>query len=170
MLGIEVEVWQSHFCYFEACQSLKPRYVVIGPGPGHPSQAHFSKKIIQNFAGRIPLLGICLGHQAVAELYGGTVERADFPMHGKTSQICHINEGIFKGIPQKFLATRYHSLIVRTLSSSSSLKVTAFTEKGEIMGLSHSTFALESLQFHPESIATEYGSFLLRNFLDISYL
>jgi anthranilate synthase/aminodeoxychorismate synthase-like glutamine amidotransferase len=168
VLGVEVEVWRNHLFHFDECLALNPRYLVIGPGPGHPSQAHLSKKIIQAYAGRIPILGICLGHQAIAELYGGLVERAAFPMHGKTSAIHHTNKGIFKNLPQKFLATRYHSLIVNAHSIHSPLEITALTEEGEIMGLRHQQIVLESVQFHPESILTEYGLPLLRNFLDIS--
>jgi anthranilate synthase/aminodeoxychorismate synthase-like glutamine amidotransferase len=140
--------------------------VVIGPGPGTPSQATLSKELITACAGKIPLLGVCLGHQALAEVYGGIVKRAHTPMHGKTSTIFHQNSGIFHGLPQGFAATRYHSLIVEEATLPSCLEVTARADTQEIMGLRHPLFCQESVQFHPESILTEHGLSLLRNFLD----
>jgi anthranilate synthase/aminodeoxychorismate synthase-like glutamine amidotransferase len=166
MLGIETNVVRGQSKTLQDCLDLHPRYVVIGPGPGTPSQALLSKELMLASAGKIPLLGVCLGHQALAEIYGGIVKRAPIPMHGKTSAIFHQNQGIFQGIPQGFIATRYHSLIVEEETLPACLEVTARAETQEIMGLRHRSFAQESVQFHPESILTEHGFSLLRNFLD----
>lgn len=166
MLGVEVQVIRAQTKSVQACLDLNPRYVVIGPGPGAPSQAILSKDLIAACAGHIPLLGICLGHQALAECYGGIVKRAQIPMHGKTSAITHLNQGLFQGLPQSFAATRYHSLIVEEISLPSCLEITAKAENGEIMGLRHQSWQQESVQFHPESILTEHGLILLKNFLD----
>ncbi len=166
MLGVETHVVRSQSQTAQECLDLCPRYVVIGPGPGAPSQALLSKELISVCAGAIPLLGICLGHQALAEYYGGFVGRAKLPMHGKTSSIFHSNQGIFRKLPQNFTATRYHSLIVEESSLPSCLEVTARAETQEIMGLRHRTWAQEGVQFHPESLLTEHGLTLLRNFLD----
>lgn len=166
VLGIETRVIRGQSKSIQECLALCPRYVVIGPGPGSPSQAFLSKNLIAVCAGKIPLLGVCLGHQALAEFYGGIVKRAHIPMHGKTSAIFHQNSGIFQGLPQGFLATRYHSLIVEEITLPSCLEVTARADTQEIMGLRHRLFCQQSVQFHPESILTEYGLPLLRNFLD----
>lgn len=165
ILGIETCVIRAQSKSLPECLALSPQYVVIGPGPGTPSQALLSKQLIISCAGKIPLLGICLGHQALAECYGGVVRRAQVPMHGKTSPIFHDSRGVFLGIPQGFSATRYHSLIVEEKSLPSCLEVTAKTEREEIMGLRHRTFLQESVQFHPESVLTEHGMTLLQNFL-----
>lgn len=165
VLDIETSVIRAQSKSLEECLALSPRYVVIGPGPGTPSQATLSKELIASCAGKIPLLGVCLGHQALAESYGGIVKRAQIPMHGKTSQIFHDGKGVFQGIPQGFKATRYHSLIVEEQSLPSCLEVTAKTDTGEIMGLRHPLFLQESVQFHPESVLTEHGMELLRNFV-----
>lgn len=170
ILGIETRVVRGQSKPVHECLALCPRYVVIGPGPGIPSQAILSKELIGACAGKIPLLGVCLGHQALAEFYGGVVRRAQAPMHGKTSAIFHQNSGIFQGIPQGFTATRYHSLIVEETTLPSCLEVTARADTQEIMGLRHPLFCQESVQFHPESILTEHGFSLLRNFLDNSCL
>jgi anthranilate synthase/aminodeoxychorismate synthase-like glutamine amidotransferase len=166
ILGIETCVVRGQSKSIQDCLALCPRYVVIGPGPGTPSQATLSKELITACAGKTPLLGVCLGHQALAEVYGGIVKRAHVPMHGKTSAIFHQNSGIFHGLPQGFVATRYHSLIVEEATLPSCLEVTARTDTQEIMGLRHPLFCQESVQFHPESILTEHGFSLLRNFLD----
>lgn len=168
MLGVETQVIRAQSKSAQACLDLNPRYVVIGPGPGAPSQAILSKDLITACAGHIPLLGICLGHQALAECYGGIVKRAHIPMHGKTSAITHIDQGVFQGLPQGFAATRYHSLIVEEVSLPSCLEITAKAESGEIMGLRHRNGKQEGVQFHPESILTEQGLPLLKNFLDNS--
>jgi para-aminobenzoate synthetase component 2 len=170
ILGIETCVVRGQSKTLQECLALHPRYVVIGPGPGTPSQAILSKELILATAGKIPLLGVCLGHQALAEIYGGFVKRAHVPMHGKTSVIFHHNQGIFQGIPQEFIATRYHSLIVEETTLPACLEITARTDTNEIMGLRHRSFAQESVQFHPESILTEHGLSLLRNFLDNAIL
>lgn len=166
MIGIETWVVRDQSKSVQECLAFHPRYIVIGPGPGTPSQAILSQQLILACAGKVPLLGVCLGHQALAESYGGIVKRAHQPMHGKTSSIFHQNEGIFQGLPQGFTATRYHSLIVEESTIPSCLQITARAETQEIMGLRHRFFAQESVQFHPESILTEHGLSLLRNFLD----
>ncbi len=166
MLKVETCVVRGQSQTLQQCLARHPRYVVIGPGPGTPSQATLSKDLMLACAGCIPVLGVCLGHQALAEIYGGLVRRAHTPMHGKTSPIFHINEGVFRGLPQGFAATRYHSLIVEEASLPACLEITARADTQEIMGLRHRLFAMESVQFHPESILTEHGLSLLRNFLD----
>lgn len=166
ILGIQTRVVRNQALTVEECLDTSPRYIVIGPGPGAPHQAGISKALIQACAGKIPLLGVCLGHQALAEAYGGRIIRAKFPMHGKTSAIFHTNTGVFQAIPQGFLATRYHSLLVEKESLPPCLSITAQTETGEIMGLRHRDFELEGIQFHPESILTEQGFALLRNFIN----
>ncbi len=170
ILGIETRVVRGQSQTVQECLALRPRYVVIGPGPGTPSQATLSKELMLSCEGQIPVLGVCLGHQALAEIYGGFVGRAKQPMHGKTSPIFHDHQGVFSGLPQGFAATRYHSLIVDEHSLPSNLKVTARTDTQEIMALRHRYFAMESVQFHPESILTEHGLSILRNFLDNPFL
>ena len=150
----------------DECAALTPRYLVIGPGPGAPSQATLSKELMQHYAGKIPILGVCLGHQALAELYGGTVTRAHVPIHGKTSPIFHQNRGMFRDLPQGFAATRYHSLIIEEASLPTCLEITARADTQEIMGIRHRHYMMEGVQFHPESILTICGPSLLRNFLD----
>ncbi len=169
IIGIETVVIRGQSKTAQECLALKPSYVVIGPGPGKPSQALLSRDLIQACAGKTPLLGVCLGHQALAEVYGGVIKRAAMPMHGKTSQIFHQQKGVFRGIPQGFNATRYHSLIVEEQSVPDFLEITARSDDQEIMGLRHRFFAQESVQFHPESILTEHGLTLLINFLDNPY-
>ena len=147
---------------------LKPSSIVISPGPGRPSDAGVSLELIQQFAGKVPILGVCLGHQCIGEVYGGQVVRAKRPMHGKTSQIHHVTGGLFKGLPQPFEATRYHSLIVKREGLPAELEVTAWTKEREIMGLSHRRLPVYGVQFHPESILTSAGKDLLKNFLALS--
>lgn len=166
ILGIETWVERNHRLTIQECLLRCPQYIVIGPGPGTPTQAGLSKALIQACASHnIPVLGVCLGHQAIAEVYGGQVIRASYPMHGKTSPILHQQQGVFKTLPQGFLATRYHSLIVEKTSLPACLEVTAYTSTGEIMGLRHRSFKIEGVQFHPESVSTEYGLSILKNFL-----
>ncbi len=165
MLGVKTNIVRGQAKTVTECLGLNPQYIVIGPGPGSPAAAHLSKELILTCSGTIPLLGVCLGHQALAECFGGTVAKADIPMHGKTSRIFHQNEGVFADLPQGFQATRYHSLIVEEKALPACLKVTARTETGEIMGLRHVDLPLQSVQFHPESILTENGLELLKNFL-----
>lgn len=143
----------------------KPAGIVISPGPGTPADAGISRDLIRSAAGKVPLLGVCLGHQALAEAYGGKVVRADRLMHGKTSPIHHDGSDLFQGLPDPFTATRYHSLIVTREGLPDSLTITAWTAEGEIMGLTHKDHPLWGVQFHPESILTVTGKDLMRNFV-----
>jgi anthranilate synthase/aminodeoxychorismate synthase-like glutamine amidotransferase len=144
---------------------MKPAGIVISPGPGSPADAGMSNELIRRFAGAIPILGVCLGHQCIGEVFGGDVVRAKRPMHGKTSMIHHTRQGLFRGLPNPFEATRYHSLIVKRETLPRALRVSAWTDDGEIMGLTHRRFPVYGVQFHPESILTAVGKDLLRNFL-----
>lgn len=165
-LGAEVQVHRNDAITLEAIAALKPSHLVISPGPGTPSEAGISLDVIRRFGGEIPLLGVCLGHQSIGEVFGGKVVRAPMLMHGKTSPIHHADQGVFQGLPQPFEATRYHSLIVEREGLPDCLEVTAWTEDGLIMGLRHRTLPrLQGVQFHPESILTVAGHDLLRNFL-----
>ncbi len=164
-LGAEVRVYRNDRIDLEALESLKPARLVISPGPCSPNEAGISVAAIQRFAGRIPVLGVCLGHQAIGAAFGGRVIRAPRLMHGKTSLIYHDGRDIFQGLPSPFEATRYHSLIVERESLPQCLEVSAHTAVGEIMGLRHKTHAVYGVQFHPESILTVQGLNLLRNFL-----
>lgn len=166
MLNIQVQVVRNQALSVPECEGLNPSLLVISPGPGNPSQSGISIPLMQHYTGRIPILGVCLGHQCLAELYGGKVIRAKRPMHGKTSPIYHDDKGVFKDLPQGFKATRYHSLIVERATLPSCLEITAETEEGEIMGLRHKNDSLEGVQFHPESVLTEHGLTLLKNFTD----
>jgi anthranilate synthase component 2 len=138
---------------------------VISPGPCSPNEAGVSLEVIKAFAGRVPILGVCLGHQAIGQAFGGRVVHAKELMHGKTSPVTHSGSGVFSGLPLPFTATRYHSLAVERASLPAELEVTAWTEDGEIMGLKHKTLDVEGVQFHPESILTEHGHKMLENFL-----
>jgi len=148
--------------------NLKPTHLVISPGPGGPTDAGISSEMISFFADKIPVLGVCLGHQCLAHTFGGVVTRAERLMHGKTSLIFHTGEGFFQGIPNPFEATRYHSLIVQESSLPDSLEVVAHTSEGEVMGIRLKGVPVEGVQFHPESILTKYGKLLLTNFLNAS--
>jgi anthranilate synthase/aminodeoxychorismate synthase-like glutamine amidotransferase len=167
--GIDTQVIRADSKSIQSCLALSPKYIVIGPGPGSPAQAKFSKELLKACEGEIPTLGICLGHQVLAEYYGGVVKRATIPMHGKTSKIFHSNEGVFSNLPQGFIATRYHSLIVEENSLPSYIKVTARTLSKEVMGIKHLAGMQEGVQFHPESILTENGLVLLKNFINHSF-
>ena len=167
-MGIELKVVRNNLSTLESYLDLHPTRLLISPGPGNPSQAGISKILIHRLAGTIPILGVCLGHQCLAELYGGKVVRAEAPMHGKTSKIIHDGRGIFKDIPPDFIATRYHSLVVEKETLPTCLSVSAKTEKGEIMALRHTEYAIESVQFHPESILTEHGKNIIQNFLSLT--
>ncbi|NWJ45142.1 MAG: aminodeoxychorismate/anthranilate synthase component II [Chloroflexi bacterium] len=166
-LGEEVLVYRNDAITLDEISRIKPARIVISPGPGEPKDAGVSEDVIRQFGTGIPILGVCLGHQAIGEVFGGTVERAPELMHGKVSPIHHNGEGVFAGIPQNFKATRYHSLVVRQSDLPSELEVTASTESGLIMGLRHRQYPIHGVQFHPESILTENGKDLLRNFLSI---
>jgi anthranilate synthase component 2 len=149
----------------DAIEALAPERIVVSPGPCTPNEAGVSLEVIRRFAGKVPLLGVCLGHQAIGQAFGGRVVHAKTLMHGKVSAIHHRGEGVFAGLPSPFQATRYHSLAIERESCPPELEVTAWTEDGEIMGVRHRTLGVEGVQFHPESILTEHGHDLLRNFL-----
>jgi anthranilate synthase/aminodeoxychorismate synthase-like glutamine amidotransferase len=148
-------------------KKIKPDYIVISPGPGSPKDAGISNKVIKEFAGQIPILGVCLGHQCIGEVFGARIVRAKNIMHGKTSEIYHNRKGLFKGIKSPFSATRYHSLIIKNNTLPASLKIIAKTKKNEIMAIKHKKYPLWGVQFHPESILTDYGRKLLKNFLSL---
>ena len=166
-LGEEVEVIRNDKLTIADIEQMAPRQLVISPGPCTPKEAGISVAAIKAFAGKLPILGICLGHQSITEAFGGKVVRADRLMHGKTSPIQHDGSGIFKDIPNPFIATRYHSLLAEKQSFPDCLRVTAWTEEGEIMGLEHQDLPIWGMQFHPESILTVEGMNLLRNFLEL---
>jgi anthranilate synthase component 2 len=170
-LGAEVRVVRNDEIEVADIDDLAPEKIVISPGPCTPNEAGISMAVIERYAGRLPILGICLGHQCIGQVYGGRVVRARQVMHGKTSPIHHRGEGVFRGLSEPFEATRYHSLIVARNDLPDCLEVTAWTETGsgevdEIMGLRHRELALEGVQFHPESVLTDHGHDLLRNFLN----
>jgi len=164
----DVRVFRNDAITPAGIEALKPDHLVISPGPGNPDSAGISMEAIQHFAGKIPVLGVCLGHQALGQAYGGVIVRADRLMHGKTSPILHDGKTLFQTLPQNFQATRYHSLLVERKSLPACMEITAWTQEGEIMGIRHKTVpALEGVQFHPESILTTEGKTLLANFLKL---
>ena len=165
-LGADTAVVRNDEITVGEALGRRPDRIVISPGPGTPDQAGISLDLIRSAAGQVPLLGVCLGHQALGQAFGGRVGRAKVLMHGKTSEIHHDGRTVFTGLPEPFTATRYHSLIVERASVPDCLEVSAWTEDGTIMGLRHREFAVEGVQFHPESILTRVGHDLLRNFLD----
>jgi anthranilate synthase/aminodeoxychorismate synthase-like glutamine amidotransferase len=167
-LGAEIRVYRNDKITVEDVKKLKPDQIVISPGPCTPKEAGISVKIIQHFAGRLPLLGVCLGHQSLAYAFGGEIIRAEHLMHGKTSMVNHDGQTIFHGLPNPFEATRYHSLIVNKETLPSDFEISAATKEGEIMGLRHLPTGAEGVQFHPESILTKAGMDLLRNFVAIN--
>jgi anthranilate synthase/aminodeoxychorismate synthase-like glutamine amidotransferase len=167
-LGQEVRVFRNDKVTLDEIEALNPDHLVISPGPCDPPQAGISKAAIAHFAGKLPILGVCLGHQSIGEVFGGKVVRAERLMHGKTSMIRHDGHGVFKGLDNPFEATRYHSLIVEQDSLPSDLIETAWTESGELMGFRHKHYAIEGVQFHPESILTRSGHDLLRNFINMT--
>ncbi len=164
-LGQTVKVYRNDEIDLPGIARLKPERIVISPGPCTPKEAGISVSVIRTFASRVPILGVCLGHQCLAEAFGGTIVRAARLMHGKTSRIRHDGQGVFQGLANPLVATRYHSLLVSPRQLPRCLKVTAKTRAHEIMGLRHRTLPTEGVQFHPESILTEQGKPLLRNFL-----
>ena len=166
-LGEDVRVYRNDKITVEEIETLHPQRLVISPGPCTPKEAGISVAAIGHFAGRMPVLGVCLGHQSLAVAFGGEVVRADRLMHGKTSMIHHDGKTIFRGLPNPFEATRYHSLLVKRATVPDCLEVSAETAEGEIMGLRHRTLGVEGVQFHPESILTTAGMDLLRNFLKL---
>jgi len=164
-LGADMRVVLNDEMDLAGIEALKPEKIVISPGPCSPNEAGVSLQVIQAFAGRVPILGVCLGHQAIGQAFGGKVVHAKELMHGKTSPVTHTSAGVFKGLPTPFTATRYHSLAVERSSLPADLEVTAWTEDGEIMGVKHCRFDVEGVQFHPESVLTEHGHQMLDNFL-----
>jgi anthranilate synthase/aminodeoxychorismate synthase-like glutamine amidotransferase len=164
-LGADVQVRRNDQVSLEGIGRMQPERIVISPGPCTPNEAGLSCDVIATFGPYIPLLGVCLGHQAVGQVYGGRVVRAPQPMHGKTSLIYHQREGVFGNLPQPFEANRYHSLIVERSSLPAELEITAETDDGLIMGLRHRSYPVQGVQFHPESIMTPLGKDLLKNFL-----
>jgi anthranilate synthase component 2 len=164
-LGAAVQVVRNDEVTVDEVERLRPERIVISPGPCSPNEAGISLETIRRLGGVVPLLGVCLGHQAIGQAFGGKVVHAKTLMHGKTSPIHHAGGGVFRGLPSPFVATRYHSLAVERESLPDCLEVTAWTEDGEIMGLAHRSAAIQGVQFHPESILTEHGHALLRNFL-----
>ncbi len=167
-LGVEQRVFRNNEISPSDALALEPDRVLISPGPCSPTEAGVSLEMIGAFAGRKPIFGVCLGHQSIGQHFGGKVVRADRLMHGKTSPIRHDGAGLFRGLPQGFPATRYHSLLVERASLPDCLEVTAETAEGEIMGLRHRTLPIWGVQFHPESIATEHGMEILKNFLELN--
>jgi anthranilate synthase/aminodeoxychorismate synthase-like glutamine amidotransferase len=163
----EVEIRRNDEISLGEIEELNPERIIISPGPCTPKEAGVSVPVIQRFAGKIPILGVCLGHQAIGAAFGGRIIRAKKTMHGKTSGIQHDNKTIFRGLPQPFIATRYHSLIVERKSLPRTLEISAETADGTIMGLRHRKLRVEGVQFHPESVLTEAGFQLLKNFLTI---
>ena len=166
-LGAEIEVFRNDAISVAALARLQPRGIVISPGPGTPDESGISRDVIRRFNGRVPILGVCLGHQAIAQVFGGKIVRASTVMHGKTSRIIHDGHGIYRGLENPFVATRYHSLIVERESVPDSLEVTSSTSDAVIMGLRVKGTETWGVQFHPESILTHPGKDLLRNFLDL---
>lgn len=166
-LGEEIVVKRNDEIDLVDIENLAPNHILISPGPCTPNEAGISLSVIEQFKGKIPILGVCLGHQSIGQAFGGEVVRADKLMHGKTSQIHHDGKGLFQGLDSPFTATRYHSLIVRKETLPECLEITAETAEGEIMGLRHKRYPIEGVQFHPESIITEHGLAMLRNFLNL---
>ncbi|CCI72611.1 TPA: aminodeoxychorismate/anthranilate synthase component II [Neisseria meningitidis] len=164
-LGQEVAVRRNDDITLEEIEALKPQYLVIGPGPCSPKEAGISVEAMRYFAGRLPIMGVCLGHQTIGEAFGGRIVRAKTLMHGKVSPVSHSGKGMFKGLPNPVTCTRYHSLVIERGTLPECLEITAWTEDGEIMGVRHKEYAVEGVQFHPEALLTEYGHDMLNNFL-----
>ncbi|VAW29849.1 Anthranilate synthase, amidotransferase component @ Para-aminobenzoate synthase, amidotransferase component [hydrothermal vent metagenome] len=164
-LGQEIKVFRNDQVTLEELRALKPNHIVISPGPGDPDDGGISLDVLREFGPTTPILGVCLGHQCIGQAYGGQVVRAPRLMHGKVSAVYHNSDGLFAGVPSPFNATRYHSLIVEE-PIPDALEVTAFTSRGEVMGVRHKEYPTVGVQFHPESILTEHGKRILQNFLD----
>ena len=165
-LGEEVVVFRNDEITLDKIVDLKPERIVISPGPCTPNEAGVSLSVVNNFSGKIPVLGVCLGHQSIGQAFGGHIVHAKQLMHGKTSPVFHHDTGVFHGLPNPFIATRYHSLVVDRSTLPDCLEITAWTEDDEIMGIRHKSIAIEGVQFHPESILSEHGHQMLQNFLD----
>ncbi len=166
-LGAEVSVRRNDAITLDEIEKMSPDSIVVSPGPCTPNEAGASKEVIRRFAGEVPILGVCLGHQCVAEVFGGRVVRGEVPVHGKTSQISHDDGDLFAGLPNPFTATRYHSLVAERESLPQELEVSAWTDDGVVMGLRHRDVKVFGVQFHPESILTPDGKRLLANFLEV---
>ena len=164
-LGEDVRVFRNDEITVQEIAALKPARIVVSPGPCSPAEAGISVAVIKEFAGKTPVLGVCLGHQSIGAAFGGNIVHAKQLMHGKTSPVHHTDQGVFHGLPNPLTVTRYHSLAIERASLPDCLEVTAWTDDGEIMGVRHKTLAVEGVQFHPESILTERGHDLLKNFL-----
>ncbi len=164
-MGEDLRVFRNDAITVEEVEALKPDKVIISPGPCTPNEAGISVPLIKALAGKVPLLGVCLGHQSIGQAFGGDIVRAGRLMHGKTSPILHDGKGVFAGLPSPFEATRYHSLVIDRATMPDCLEITAETEQGEVMGVRHKTLPIEGVQFHPESVLTEHGKELLRNFV-----
>ena len=165
-LGADIEVFRNDEISLEGIAERRPERLVISPGPCSPAEAGISVAAIQHFAGKLPILGVCLGHQSIGAAFGGKIVRAQELMHGKTSVIHTTQQGVFRNLPEKFTVNRYHSLAIERVSCPADLEVTAWTDDGEIMGVRHKSLAIEGVQFHPESILTEHGHVMLKNFLE----
>jgi len=165
-LGADIEVFRNDEIDLEGIAQRKPDRLVISPGPCSPAEAGISVAAIQYFAGKLPILGVCLGHQSIGAAFGGKIVRAQELMHGKTSVIQTMQQGVFRNLPEKFTVNRYHSLAIERTSCPADLAITAWTDDGEIMGVRHKSLAIEGVQFHPESILTEHGHAMLKNFLE----
>ncbi|HZN23288.1 MAG TPA: aminodeoxychorismate/anthranilate synthase component II [Burkholderiales bacterium] len=165
-LGEEVVVRRNDEIGLDEIASMKPDHIVVSPGPCTPNEAGISVPLIERFAGKIPMLGVCLGHQSIGQAFGGHIVHAKELMHGKTSAIKHRGDGVFRSLPSPLQATRYHSLVIERATLPDCLEVTAWSDDGEIMGVRHKNLPVEGVQFHPESILTEHGHELLRNFLE----
>ena len=166
-LGAELEVYRNDRISIDEIEKQAPSKIVISPGPCTPSKAGISKEVVRHFAGKIPLLGVCLGHQSVAEAFGGEIIKARKLMHGKTSMIQHDGKTVFQGLPNPFEATRYHSLVVNRKTLPDCFEITAESDDGEIMGIRHKELVIEGVQFHPESILTIHGKDLMKNVIDL---
>lgn len=164
-LGQEVAVRCNDDITLEEIEALNPQYLVIGPGPCSPKEAGISVAAMRHFAGRLPIMGVCLGHQTIGEAFGGRIVRAKTLMHGKVSPVSHSGKGMFRGLPNPVTCTRYHSLVIERGTLPDCLEITAWTEDGEIMGVRHKEYAVEGVQFHPEALLTEHGHDMLNNFL-----
>jgi anthranilate synthase component 2 len=165
-LGEDVHTVRNDQISLEQIAEMNPDRICVSPGPKSPKDAGVSVDVLREFAGKKPILGVCLGHQAIGEAFGGKIVRARQVMHGKTSKIAHTGEGVFKGLPSPFTVIRYHSLAIERASLPACLEVTAWTDDGEIMGVRHKEFDIEGVQFHPESILSEHGHAMLKNFLE----
>ncbi|MBG9787272.1 aminodeoxychorismate/anthranilate synthase component II [Brevibacillus laterosporus] len=164
-LGEELRVFRNDKITLEEIENMKPDYLMISPGPCTPNEAGISMDVVRHFAGKVPIFGVCLGHQSIGQVFGGKIVRADRLMHGKTSEVLHDGKTIFASIPSPFQAARYHSLVIQEESIPEELEITARTPEGEIMAIRHRELPIEGVQFHPESIITQYGKQMLKNFL-----